>query len=218
MKHIKWNSVLLLVLLWCGQTVWAANMDITVYDEVNGQPLPYVIVSLHNTLGQQKTKAMPLQVMDQVGKTFVPHVLPITVGTSVSFPNSDDIRHHLYSFDKPKPFELPLYEGTPTNPILFDKTGVVRLGCNIHDWMRGYIYILDTALFAMSNADGQLTMQNIPAGDYYMEVWHPRIKTRKPLVSKLRLPANEVKALTLQVNIRKERKLKKRLRSRRDGY
>ncbi|MDQ7057863.1 MAG: methylamine utilization protein [Ghiorsea sp.] len=193
-------------------------MNITVYDEVSGQALPYVIVSLHDTSGQQKASAMPLQVMDQVGKTFVPHVLPITVGTSVSFPNSDDIRHHLYSFDKPKPFELPLYEGTPTSPILFDKTGVVRLGCNIHDWMRGYIYILDTPLFAMSNADGQLTMQNIPAGDYYMEAWHPRIKTRKPLVSKLRLSKSEVKVLTLQVKVRKERKLKKRLRSRRDGY
>ncbi|MDQ6977672.1 MAG: methylamine utilization protein [Ghiorsea sp.] len=205
-------------MLCCGQTVWAASMNITVYDEVSGQALPYVIVSLHDTSGQQKASAMPLQVMDQVGKTFVPHVLPITVGTSVSFPNSDDIRHHLYSFDKPKPFELPLYEGTPTSPILFDKTGVVRLGCNIHDWMRGYIYILDTPLFAMSNADGQLTMQNIPAGDYYMEAWHPRIKTRKPLVSKLRLSKSEVKVLTLQVKVRKERKLKKRLRSRRDGY
>jgi len=218
MKHIKLKGLLLLALLCCGQTAWAASMNITVYDEVSGQPLPYVIVSLHDTSGQQKASAMPLQVMDQVGKTFVPHVLPITVGTSVSFPNSDDIRHHLYSFDKPKPFELPLYEGTPTSPILFDKTGVVRLGCNIHDWMRGYIYILDTSLFAMSNAEGMLKMQGIPAGDYYMEVWHPRIKTRKPLVSKLKISANEAKTLTLQVKVRKERKLKKRLRSRRDGY
>jgi len=218
MKYMKLNGLLLLALFWCGQTVWAASINIMVYDEAIGQPLPYTVVSLHDTLGQKKASPMPLQVMDQVGKTFVPHVLPITVGTSVSFPNSDDIRHHLYSFDKPKPFELPLYEGTPTSPITFDKTGVVRLGCNIHDWMRGYIYILDTALFAMSNAEGVLNMQGISAGDYYMEVWHPRIKTRKPLVSKLKISANEAKIFTLQVKVRKERKLKKRLRSRRDGY
>ena len=218
MKYMELKSLWVLALLGFGQTVWAASIDMTVYDEVSGQPLPYAIVSLHDTSGQQKVSAMPLQVMDQVGKTFVPHVLPITIGTSVSFPNSDDIRHHLYSFDKPKPFELPLYEGTPTNPITFDRTGVVRLGCNIHDWMRGYIYILDTSLFAMSNTEGVLKIENIPAGDYYMEVWHPRIKTRKPLVSKLNLSEDEAKVSMLKVNVRKEHKLKKRLRSRRDGY
>src|SRR5881394_852689 len=70
-------------------------------------------------------------VMDQKDKTFVPHVLPVQVGTSVKFPNSDDIQHQVYSFSPAKTFQLPLYKGTPANPIVFEKPGVVTLGCNI---------------------------------------------------------------------------------------
>lgn len=82
-------------------------------------------------------------------------MLPVYVGTRVTFPNRDNIRHHVYSFSSAKKFELPLYIGTPAAPVVFDKPGVVALGCNIHDWMLAYIYVLTTPHFAKTAADGK---------------------------------------------------------------
>jgi len=196
----------------------AASLHVTLSDEKTGKPLPYVVVSLYAISNKIDVKPLSVQIMDQVGKAFIPHVLPVTVGTSVSFPNSDDIRHHLYSFDKPKPFELPLYEGTPTQPIVFDKKGIVRLGCNIHDWMMGYIYIVDTPFFALSDGQGKLSIDGLPAGEYSMHIWHPRIKNRKAMTMPVVFAEYESKGLSQTVAVRKTRKMKKRPRSRRDGY
>ncbi|WP_196767929.1 hypothetical protein, partial [Streptobacillus moniliformis] len=74
----------------------------------------------------------------------MPHVLAITVGSEVRFPNRDKLRHQVYSFSKAKTFDLPLYSGHPAAPVRFDEIGVVELGCNIHDGMIGYIVVLDT--------------------------------------------------------------------------
>ena len=80
------------------------------------------------------------EIVDQIDKEFTPRVKAIYVGTSVSFPNKDNIRHHVYSFSPAKRFELPLYAGTLARRVVFDKPGVVVLGCNIHDWMVAYLY------------------------------------------------------------------------------
>ena len=93
--------------------------------------------------------------MNQVGRTFVPHVLPVAVGTRVHFPNYDQIHHHVYSFSRTKTFELPLYRGEEAPPVLFDKPGVVKLGCNIHDWMAGIVLVLPYRHFAMTDAEGR---------------------------------------------------------------
>ncbi len=95
--------------------------------------------------------------LDQVDKTFVPGLLPIVVGTKVRFPNHDQIQHHVYSFSRTKTFELPLYKGEDAAPVLFDKVGVVKVGCNIHDWMSAIILVLPTPWFARTGADGTFT-------------------------------------------------------------
>jgi len=82
----------------------------------------------------------------------------------------------VYSFSSPKRFELRLYEGTPTDPLLFDKPGVVVLGCNIHDWMLGYIYVTDDPWFAVTDAHGHLKIDQLPAGHYAATLWHPQIQ------------------------------------------
>jgi len=115
-------------------------------------------------------------IMDQRNRMFVPHVLPIQTGTSVRFPNSDDIRHQVYSFSPAKPFQLPLYKGTPANPVVFDQAGVVTLGCNIHDRMSAYIVIVDTPHFEKSGADGRVTL-NVPSGKYTVRVWYPSMRS-----------------------------------------
>lgn len=111
-------------------------------------------------------------VMDQHDREYVPHVLAVQAGTNVSFPNFDNIHHDVYSFSPAKRFELPLYKGTPTKPVLFDKAGVVVLGCNVHDWMLGYIDVVPTPWFAISDADGKLSIQ-APAGSYKLVLWQP---------------------------------------------
>ncbi len=112
-------------------------------------------------------------VVDQVGKEFVPRVMAIFVGTTVRFPNHDDVRHHVYSFSPAKRFELPLYSGVPAQPVVFDKPGVVVLGCNIHDWMIGYIYVSESPYFAKTANDGNAVISDLPPRAYVVRVWHP---------------------------------------------
>jgi plastocyanin len=120
----------------------------------------------------QRAKA-PADAIDQVDKQFVPYVKPVFVGSLVRFPNSDHIRHQVYSFSAAKKFELPLYAGTAAPPVVFDKPGVVVLGCNIHDWMVGYIYVSETPYFAKTGAAGSAIIGELPPGEYTIRVWHP---------------------------------------------
>ena len=118
------------------------------------------------------------QVVDQVNKTFVPELLPIVVGTLVHFPNHDQIHHHVYSFSPAKTFELPLYKGEAAAPVLFDKVGVVKIGCNIHDWMSGIILVLPTPYFTVTDQNGKFTLSDVPAGTYSLSVWHQLSKLK----------------------------------------
>jgi plastocyanin len=111
--------------------------------------------------------------MDQINKTFVPGVLPVIVGTRVRFPNRDQIHHHVYSFSRTKTFELPLYKGEDATPVLFDKVGVVKVGCNIHDWMSGIILVLPNAHYAVTDAEGRFTLA-VPPGAHALAAWHAR--------------------------------------------
>lgn len=115
-------------------------------------------------------------VIDQVDKEFVPRVTAVRAGTAVHFPNHDRIRHHVYSFSRARTFEIPLYKGTPAKPVLFDKPGVVVLGCNIHDWMSAYVLVLETPFFSVTGADGKARIDGLPPGEYDVEAWHPQMR------------------------------------------
>lgn len=147
----------------------AAAVSILVVDAA-GNPVPDAVVSLRG--GQAASRSDGEAVMDQVDKQFVPRVLPVKVGTSVSFPNGDDIRHHVYSFSPSKTFEIRLYSGTPRDPVVFDEPGVVTLGCNIHDWMVGFVVVVDSEVFAKTGLDGTADLA-LEAGRHTLEVWHP---------------------------------------------
>ncbi len=147
--------------------------------DAGGRPTAGAVVSL---AGERREPVRPggVALMDQVAKQFVPAVLAVATGTAVSFPNSDDIRHQVYSFSPAKRFELRLYEGTPSAPVTFDQPGLVVLGCNIHDWMLGYIYITDDPWFGVSDAQGRLLL-DVPAGQYPATLWHPALTSRLPV-------------------------------------
>lgn len=118
------------------------------------------------------------QMVDQVNKTFVPELLPVVVGTMVRFPNHDQIHHHVYSFSPAKTFELPLYKGEDAAPVLFDKVGVVKIGCNIHDWMSGIILVLPTPYFTVTDQEGHFTLSDLPDGTYTLSAWHALSKIK----------------------------------------
>jgi plastocyanin len=110
--------------------------------------------------------------MDQIHREFVPSFLPIAVGMEVRFPNRDQIHHHVYSFSRTKNFELPLYKGEEAPAVLFDKPGVVKVGCNIHDWMSAIIFVAPTPYFTLSDESGAFVLSNLPPGTYSLATWH----------------------------------------------
>jgi plastocyanin len=155
--------------------VRAAEVSGRVVD-AEGKPVAQAIVFVQ-TSAEEKAAPKTFATMDQINKTFVPGVLPITVGTEVRFPNRDQIRHHVYSFSKTKNFELPLYKGEDAPPVLFDKVGVVKIGCNIHDWMSAIILVLPTSHFATTDEEGRYTL-DLPSGAYTLVAWHALSKEK----------------------------------------
>ncbi len=145
----------------------------------------------------------PLDAIDQVDKQFVPYVKPVFVGAKVRFPNSDNIRHQVYSFSSAKRFELPLYGGTNAPPVLFDKPGVVVLGCNIHDWMVGYIYVSETPFFAKTEIAGSASIEDLPAGEYSVRLWHPSMEqTEETTARRVTVRAEGVTTLEWELNLK----------------
>lgn len=141
-----------------------------------GQPVEAAVVTL-TPVGRGAAALTPVEAtMDQVASEFAPRVLVVTKGSRVRFPNSDRIRHQVYSFSPAKRFELPLYTGTPPNPVVFDSAGIVTVGCNIHDWMKGYIVVVDTPHYGLSGADGRVSL-DAPPGEYLLTAWHERLPT-----------------------------------------
>ena len=120
-------------------------------------------------VGNENSAAM----MDQIDKQFVPFVLAIRKGRNVVFPNSDNIRHHVYSFSDTKRFEIKLYANRPKAPINFEEEGLVVLGCNIHDSMIGYIFVSEWSDFAVSNENGFALLGEQAAAPKEILLWHP---------------------------------------------
>jgi plastocyanin len=186
-------------------------VEAMVTDE-KGKPIEDAVVSLISLGAPAATPPPATAVMDQHDKEFVPYVLPVYLGARVSFPNRDNIRHHVYSFSSSKKFELPLYIGTPATPVVFDKPGVAALGCNIHDWMLAYIYVLTTPHFAKTAADGKARLDGLAPGNYEARVWHPRLrgdaeKTGKPLA----LASNEPAPVAFVISLKSEWRIPRRI-------
>lgn len=156
----------------------AATLTADFFD-AQGKPVRDAVLTLKGPAGAPNQA--PQADMDQRNQEFAPHVLAVRTGTEIKFPNSDNIRHQVYSFSAPKRFELRLYGGTPSAPVLFDKPGVVVLGCNVHDWMLGYVYVTDDAWFGVSNAQGSLILDQLPPGRYAATLWHPQVTDMQPV-------------------------------------
>ena len=111
-------------------------------------------------------------VMDQRNETFVPHVLAISTGTTVDFPNSDKFYHNVFSLSKTRPFDLGRYAAGNSRPVRFDRAGIVRVFCDIHSHMNAYILVFSHPFFAMTDSQGRYRIENVPPGTYGVIAWN----------------------------------------------
>lgn len=146
----------------------AAEVTFIVTD-ASGKPFADAVVAFFDGKSPTVTSNTNAQII-QKNKQFNPGVTVVQTGTLIYFPNEDTVRHHVYSFSPAKKFELKLYSGVAANPVQFDQAGVVSLGCNIHDAMVGYIYVLDTPFFAKTDSQGRAVL-NVADGHYNYQVW-----------------------------------------------
>jgi plastocyanin len=160
----------------------AATVGVQVADRA-GKPLADAVVMLVPVSGRLPVRPMSGVEIAQSQRQFSPQVTVVTVGTSIAFPNRDTVRHQVYSFSPVKAFELKLYAGVPATPIVFDKPGIVILGCNIHDQMVAWIVVVDTPLHARSASSGKAQIDAVPAGDYELRVWHSDLAEPSAAVS-----------------------------------
>ena len=182
----------------------AATVTATVTDD-HGRLLPDAVVMLTPEAG---TPPPPLEgspiataTIDQKDETFVPFVVVIRTGGTVTFHNADQIRHHVYSFAPIRRFEMVQAPGETSPPIRFDQPGSAAIGCNIHDHMTAYIHVTDAPWAMVTDANGRAVIAGVPAGRFVATVWHPRLRpsTAPPAVPLVLATQNSTLDVTLPV-------------------
>ena len=151
--------------------------------------------------------AAPRREVVQEDQRFVPQVTVVPVGATVQFPNRDKVQHHVYSLSKPKRFEIPLYEAGESTAVVFDRPGLVTLGCNIHDHMVGYIMVVNTPHYALTGADGAVHLEQVPPGRYRVGVWHPRARAGHE--EEIQVAAGSVVTRKIKLTLKPERRVKR---------
>lgn len=195
----------------CGASVVLAadlgNVRVEIKDP-KGAPVADAVAALR-PVGREVSVSPPAEpvVIAQDGEEFVPYVTAVVVGTRVNFPNRDKVQHHVFSLSKAKKFDIPLHRGEAKDAILFDKPGVVSLGCNIHDWMSAYVVVLDTPHHGKSAEQGTIALTGLSPGRYRLEVWHPRIKA--VLQREVEVSANDTATQVIAVTLGVDRRIRR---------
>jgi len=141
--------------------------------------------------------------MVQKNIAFNPHTLIVPVGSTVTFPNQDKVRHHVYSFSKPARFELRLFGKDESRSYTFKTPGAVALGCNIHDTMSGFIKVVDTPYANKTDGNGDTQIAGVPGGAARITVWHPRARAKNNEVTfPLDVPASGTTSKRIQILLR----------------
>jgi plastocyanin len=116
-----------------------------------------------------------VQVVTQRDAVFRPHVLPVLAGTTVEWPNKDDIFHNVFSISESNPFDLGLYKDPEVKKVQFKNVGRVDVFCSIHSQMSCVILVLQNPFFAATDRSGRFRIPNVPAGSYKLKAWHQRV-------------------------------------------
>jgi plastocyanin len=165
------------------QTGAASEMaNVVIYLETeDGAPLP--------------SAPSPTKTMAQLNERFVPHVLPVTQGSAVSFPNQDDVFHNVFSLSSAM-FDLGRYRKGETRTVHFDKPGAVQVFCHIHSDMNAVILVLPNAYFARPDGEGRFSIDDVPPGTYRVVGWHERVK---PIVKRITITPGQTASLDFNI-------------------
>jgi plastocyanin len=187
------------------------RMRVRVYDEPGAAP-PRPPSSEHRFAGvvlylqpadrgalrgaTQQRPATPAAELRQRDERFSPHVLPLLAGTTVAFPNDDDVFHNVFSLSSAKTFDLGRYARGSSRSVTFPTAGVVQVFCHIHADMNGIVLVLDNPLFVVPGADGRFVIDGVPPGAYQLVAWHERIK---PMSTPVRVDAGRATPVRLRI-------------------
>jgi len=152
------------------------------------------VVTLTPKSGKFKKRTPKQRIVEQRGRQFGPHVLAVPVGSTVAFPNFDNLYHNVFSTSEPKRFDLGLYKNGESREMQFDKEGVVRLGCNLHANMSAWIVVVSAPHYAITDATGKFSFKSLAPGKYVMQAWNERSKTPITQEVVVKAGANEVSA------------------------
>lgn len=160
--------------LLCAQ-VQAAQVTVNVSAD-NSQPLANMVVYLTPVAGIQDLPINLEQVIvGQQDKKFSPYVTVLQKGQQITFENADDITHHIYSVSGQNSFDFKIQAGQSLQSSPMESAEEVAMGCNIHDWMSGYVLVVDTPYFSTTDKNGQAVVNISKAGQYVLSVWHPQL-------------------------------------------
>lgn len=201
---MRLNNRIITALLFCVSSLLsiganAAAVRVQVADQL-GAPVMDAVVYAVPVSGKLPATKPVGAVIDQIKRQFVPLVSVAQTGAAITFPNKDNIEHDVYSFSPAKHFELNLYHGIPAKPVVFDNPGLVVMGCNIHDTMVAYLLLVDTPYFAKTDANGRAEINNLPADNYKLMVWHYRVTDPNALpASQVSVGSDSSAKFTLQL-------------------
>jgi plastocyanin len=180
---------------------FAGDLRVAVTDQ-QGRPVADAVATVRTAgLSGPIRFAWPMEIA-QRDMQFEPFVLIAPAGASVAFPNFDDVRHQVYSFSQAGPFELRLYGRDQTRSVQFRNVGVIAIGCNIHDNMSAFIYVVDTPFAMKTGSNGAALLRNVPSGPVTLRIWHPYLRAAGNMIERqIVLPAGD-SAQEIEVRLR----------------
>jgi plastocyanin len=142
---------------------------------VDGKPLDGVgLVMLYPANGKYAKRSPKKRTMEQRNKTFLPHLLAVPPGSTIAFPNFDSFYHNVFSLSSTQPFDIGLYKNGQSRDMKFDKTGMVRLGCNVHAKMAAFIFVIDAPNYVPVDGAKEFSFRSLAPGKYKARVWSER--------------------------------------------
>lgn len=151
------------------------------------------LVTLEPADGKWKPRTPKHLVVEQRGREFQPHLMAISVGSTVSFPNFDTVFHNVFSTSPLSAFDLGLYKVGEAREFTFQKAGIVRLGCNLHANMSAYIAVVAAPAYVVTDEAGKFSFKHLAPGKYKLKAWSERSKTPIAQDLTIKAGANEVK-------------------------
>lgn len=214
MKHLPPFPLLALLALAAASAVPAAELTVNTRG-AKGEPVADAVVALIPLDAPVPPPPAARTEIAQENQEYTTLVTLVQAGSKVYFPNKDTVQHHVYSLSKARKFELPLYNPGQAESFVFDVSGVVTLGCNIHDWMLAYLVVVPTPWFGKSDGLGAALI-TAPAGRYRLQLWHPRMTTT--ITEEITLADSPDNRREFTVTLKADRRIRRGPAGKKSGY